>query len=80
MELIAKLFVLLNRAIFFGAWEFRAIKRGSFVPPGWDLAHHEIEGINGGMLLVPRERGILWPMFLGRRFRLAVRPQPRRPR
>lgn len=80
MSLMAKLFVLLNRLVFFGAWEFRAIKRSSMVPPGWDLAHHEIEGRNGGILMVPRERGIVWPPFLGRRFRLAVRPPRRRHR
>jgi hypothetical protein len=79
MLLIAKAFAVLNHILRFGAWEFQVIKRGNLLPPGWDLAHHEIEGRNGGMLLVPRERGIVWPPFLGRRFRLAVRP-PRRHR
>jgi hypothetical protein len=78
MSLIAKLFALLNQAMFFGAWEFRAIQRSSMVPLGWDLAHHEIEGRNGGILMVPRERGIIWPLWLGKRFRLAVRPARRR--
>lgn len=74
---IAKAFALLNKIIRFGAWDFRVIKRGSLLPPRWDFAHHEIEGRNGGMLLVPRDRWLMWPMFLGRRFRLAVRPAVR---
>ena len=75
MSVVAKLLVLLNRILFLGAWEFLAVRRGCPMPPGWDLAHHEVEGRNGGMLLIPRERGIVWPQFLGKRFRLAVRPR-----
>jgi hypothetical protein len=78
MSLVAKLFILLNQIVFAGAWEFKAIRRGAPTPLGWDLAHHEIEGRNGGMLMVPRERGIIWPRFLGLRFRLAVRLARRR--
>lgn len=73
MLLIAKAFALLNRAIFMGAFEFRVLGRSSLLPHGWDFTHHEIEGRNGGMLLIPRWDGILWPLFLGRRFRLAAR-------
>jgi len=78
MLLIAKAFAILNYLLRFGAWEFQAIKRESLLPPGWDLAHHEIKGRNGGMILVPRDSGLMWPQFLGKRFRLAVRPSRRR--
>ncbi len=78
MLVVAKLFALLNRALFMGTFEFRAVGRGSLAPSGWDFAHHEVEGRNGGMLMIPRWDGILWPMFLGRRFRLAARRRPGR--
>jgi hypothetical protein len=78
MSLIIRLLILVNRLVFWDAWEFRAIRRDGKVPPGWDLAHHEIKGRNGGLLLVPRERGTVWPRFIGLRFRLAVRPRRKR--
>ncbi len=74
MHTIARMFAALNGLLRFGAWEFRPIARGGLLPYGWDLAHHEVEGRNGGMLMIPRERGIVWPQFVARRFRLAIRP------
>ena len=78
MFLLAQLFILVNQVVFMDAWEFRAFEREDEVPLGWDLAHHEIEGRNGGLLIVPRERGLIWPHFLGLRFRLAVRRRIKR--
>jgi hypothetical protein len=77
MLLIARVFALLNKVMFLGMWEFRPIRRGDWAPHGWDLAHHEVEGRNGGMLMIPRERGIVWPRFLGKRFRLALKERRR---
>lgn len=75
MSLVAKLFVLLNRLMSMGLVEFRAFRRGTdaHIPPGWILTHHEIEGRNGGLILVPMVGGVVWPRFLGLRFRLAAR-------
>lgn len=71
---IAKVFAFLNAVVFMGAFRFMVVKRRGSLPQGWDWAHHEIEGRNGGLILVPRERLVVWPAFIGKHFRLAVKP------
>ena len=72
MILIAKAFAALNAAIFGWRWKFREMPRSGWVPPCWDMAHHVIEGRNGGEIWVPRHLGVVWPSFLRKRFVLIV--------
>lgn len=52
--------------------EFKAFPVNE-VPRGWELAFHEVEGRNGGILSIPRLPGLWMPEKLKGRMRIAMR-------
>lgn len=80
MKLIARFFAFLNVLLFFPMFEFRVVRHEEKLEDGWDWAHHEIEGRNGGKLFIPRGPGLVWPDFLKKKFRLVMREKRNVPR
>jgi len=76
---LARFFAFLN-VVILPMFEFKAVKYGEPCGHGWDSAHHEIEGRNGGRLFIRRLTSIVWPKILQGRFQLLMKERRNVPR
>ena len=80
---ILKLLVKIHAWLVAGAvYEFKIVPhdmRDFFYVRGWGLAHHVVEGKNGGELLIPRTQ-VFFPEVLWKDWVLVYRPKPQKKR